>query len=186
MGVSAGVKPRTRLYGWHLRKRHVPHEIFISYRRKDTGGYAGRLYDHLYKEFGRTGVLFDVEVEGTAEILRDWVLRVVPDAAVEIVLIGEEWLTDRKGRRRLHEPGDIVSLEVELALQHEIPIIPVLVDGASFPNPMDLPDSIKELARFKGYEVNNSHWEAKLELLFEAISSVTKTHVPILKRGVAT
>ena len=65
----------------------MAHEIFISYRRKDTGGYAGRLYDYLVQKFGRNGVLFDVEVEGTAEILRNWAS---PDAAVELVLIGEE------------------------------------------------------------------------------------------------
>jgi TIR domain-containing protein len=163
----------------------MSHEIFISYRRKDTGGYAGRLYDYLTEKFGRDEVLFDVEVEGTAEHLRDWVARVVPDAAVELVLIGEEWVIDHSGRRRLHEPDDMVRLEIELALRYEIPIIPLLVDGASFPNPADLPESINELARFKAYDVNNSYWEAKVVILVEAISSVTKTQVPILKRGTA-
>jgi uncharacterized protein YjbI with pentapeptide repeats len=162
----------------------MPHEIFVSYRRKDTGGYAGRLYDHLTEKFGQDGVLFDVEVEGTAEPLRDWVSRVVPHAAVVLVLMGEEWLGDRHGRRRLHEPDDIVRLEIELALRHEIPIIPVLVDGASFPSPIDLPETIKNLAGFKGYEVNNSYWEAKVEPPVAAISSVTKTHIPILRRGI--
>jgi hypothetical protein len=42
----------------------MPREIFISYRRKDIGGYAGRLYDHLSEKFGQDEVLFDVEVEG--------------------------------------------------------------------------------------------------------------------------
>ncbi|HET7440465.1 MAG TPA: hypothetical protein VFJ47_04125 [Terriglobales bacterium] len=162
----------------------MSHEIFISYRRKDTGGYAGRLYENLIEKFGRDGVLFDVEVEGSAEPLRDWVSRVIPEVAVELVLIGEEWVIDRHGRRRLGDEGDIVRLEVELALQHAIPIIPVMIDGASFPNPVDLPESIKALAQFKGYEINNSYWEAKVEPLVEAIFSVTTTHVPILKSGV--
>src|SRR5215471_5183607 len=86
----------------------MSHEIFISYRRKDTGGYAGRLYENLIAKFGRDGVLFDVAVEGTAELLRDWVSRVIPEVAVELVLIGEEWLIDRHGRRRLGDEGDIV------------------------------------------------------------------------------
>jgi len=159
-------------------------EIFISYRRKDTGGYAGRLYDHLAQRFGKDGVLFDVSAGGTAELLREWVTRVVPNAAATVVLLGEEWLVDRSGRRRLHESDDIVRLEIELALQNEIPIIPVLIDGAVFPNPVELPDSIKALAQFKGYELNNTHWETRLEPLMEAISSVTTTQVHILKRGV--
>lgn len=159
-------------------------EIFICYRRKDTGGYAGRLHDHLVQRFGKDGVLFDVSAGGTAELLREWVTRVVPNAAALLVLIGEEWLIDRNERRRLHERDDIVRLEIELALQHEIPIIPVLIDGAVFPSLLDLPDSIKALAEFKGYELNNSQWEARLEPLVEAISSVTTSHVHILKRGV--
>ena len=51
-------------------------EIFICYRRKDTGGYAGRLYDHLVQRFRKDGVLFDVSAGGTAELLREWVIRV--------------------------------------------------------------------------------------------------------------
>ena len=159
-------------------------EIFICYRRKDTGGYAGRLYDHLVQRFRKDGVLFDVSAGGTAELLREWVIRVVPNAAAVVVLLGGEWLADSTGRRRLHESDDIVRLEIELALKNEIPIIPVLIDGAMFPKPKELPKSIKALAQFKGYELNNADWETRLEPLMEAISSVATTHVHILKRGI--
>jgi Pentapeptide repeats (8 copies)/TIR domain len=159
-------------------------EIFICYRRRDTGGYAGRLYDHLVQRFGKDGVLFDVSAVGTAELLHEWVIRVVPNAAVLLALIGDEWLSDRNGRQRLREDEDIVRLEIELALQHEIPIIPVMIDGAVFPFAADLPPSIRSLPQFKGYELDNSVWDMKLEPLMEAISSVTTTHVHILKRGV--
>ncbi len=160
-------------------------EIFICYRRKDVGGYAGRLFDHLTKEYGPDGVLFDVEVEGTAELLTDWVRRVVPESALVLALIGDEWIKDRYGRRRLEEQDDIVRLEIELALSNEVPIIPVLIDGAAFPSAQELPESMQKIADFKGYEINNSFWEAKLELLLQAITSVTKTHVPIIRRGVS-
>jgi uncharacterized protein YjbI with pentapeptide repeats len=94
------------------------------------------------------------------------------------------WFVDRSRRRRLHESDDIVRLEIELALQNEIPIIPVLVDDAVFPNPVELPDSINALAQFKGYELDNAAWETSLERLMEAVASVTTTQVYILKRGV--
>ena len=35
--------------------------IFISYRREDTAGYAGRLYDRLAAHFGPDRVFMDVE-----------------------------------------------------------------------------------------------------------------------------
>ena len=35
-------------------------DIFISYRREDTSGYAGRLYDQVSSHFGRDHVFMDV------------------------------------------------------------------------------------------------------------------------------
>src|SRR5215217_7498402 len=100
----------------------MSYEIFICYRRKDTGGYAGRLYDRLRQEYGQDGVLFDVEREGAAGVLRDWVRDVIPECAVILVLIGDQWLVDSHGRRRLEDVDDIVRLEIELALLHRVPI----------------------------------------------------------------
>ena len=160
-------------------------EIFICYRRSDTGGYAGRLFDHLTKEYGSDAVLFDVEIEGTAEILQEWVNRVVPSSSVVLVLIGHKWIENDQGRRRLEEPQDIVRFEIELALSNEVPLIPILIDGAPFPIAQDIPDSIRKLVHFKGYEINNSFWEAKLKAIIEAISSVSKVHTIIIRRGVS-
>ena len=134
-------------------------EIFISYRRKDTGGYAGRLYDYLKKEYGASNVLFDIEVDATVEELRTWVQRVVPESSVIIVLIGDQWIEDKLKRRRLEDEDDIVRLEIELALNNEIPIIPLLIDGANFPSNSDLPNTIKKICLYKGYEINNNFWK---------------------------
>ena len=35
--------------------------IFISYRRSDSAGYAGRLYDYLKNYFGDERIFFDVD-----------------------------------------------------------------------------------------------------------------------------
>jgi uncharacterized protein YjbI with pentapeptide repeats len=161
----------------------MAYEIFISYRRKDTGGHAGRVVDHLKAQYGKDMVLFDLEVEGTAERLRPWVQRVVQECAVELVLIGSDWLEDRNGNRRLFEDGDIVRLEIELAIESDIPIIPILVEGASFPDPADLPESINALTEYKGYGLTNRQWDADVTVLVEAIDSIVHSHLPILKRG---
>jgi hypothetical protein len=36
-------------------------KVFISYRREDTPGHAGRLYDRLQQEFGADNVFIDVD-----------------------------------------------------------------------------------------------------------------------------
>jgi hypothetical protein len=35
--------------------------IFLSYRRDDSGGYAGRLYDRLSQHFGRSNLFMDID-----------------------------------------------------------------------------------------------------------------------------
>lgn len=41
---------------------------------------------------------------------------------------------------------DFVEVEIEIALQSSVPIIPVLVDSASMPKESILPDTIRSLA----------------------------------------
>jgi TIR domain-containing protein len=35
--------------------------VFISYRREDTAGYSGRLYDHLSRHFGKAHIFIDID-----------------------------------------------------------------------------------------------------------------------------
>jgi|HubBroStandDraft_4_1064222.scaffolds.fasta_scaffold1495543_1 hypothetical protein len=39
----------------------MPHKLFISYRRADSSGHAGRIYDHLKLEFGADALFMDVD-----------------------------------------------------------------------------------------------------------------------------
>ena len=36
-------------------------QIFISYRREDTEGYTGRLYDRLHERFPQSKIFMDVD-----------------------------------------------------------------------------------------------------------------------------
>ena len=52
--------------------------IFLSYRRDDSSGYAGRLFDNLAERFGRERVFMDIE---TLEPGMDFVAGI--DRAIE-------------------------------------------------------------------------------------------------------
>ena len=41
--------------------------VFISYRRDDTAGHTGRLYDHLKRAFGADGVFMDFDNIGRGD-----------------------------------------------------------------------------------------------------------------------
>ena len=91
--------------------------IFISYRREDSAGYAGRLYDRLAGHFGADRVFMDVEgIEPGVDFV-DAIESAVASCEVLIVIIGNEWLAaDAAGKRRLDDPKDFVRIETAAAL----------------------------------------------------------------------
>ena len=76
--------------------------------------------------------------------LKNW----VDQCDVLLALIGPGWIdaTDPKTkRRRLENQSDFVRIEVGQALARDIPVVPVLLDGAAMPDVELLPDDLKEL-----------------------------------------
>jgi hypothetical protein len=136
-------------------------KIFISYRREDSIDIAGRIYDRLSTHFGRDSVFFDVDTIPLGidfrNYLEDWIGR----SDLVLVIIGPRWLDSRAGGdagttgRRLDNPADFVRIEVASALARGIPVIPVLVGGATMPGPARLPDSLADLAFRHAIEVNS-------------------------------
>ncbi|MBT9466463.1 toll/interleukin-1 receptor domain-containing protein [Hydrogenophaga sp.] len=146
--------------------------IFISYRRDDSAGYAGRLYDRLSAHFGAERVFMDVE---GIELGTDFVTAIekaVGSCKVLMVVIGDEWLstTDPTGRRRLDDPHDFVRLETRVALEREIRVVPVLVGGALMPRADELPEELKSLARRQAIEISHKQWDASTRELIRALN----------------
>ncbi len=145
--------------------------IFISYRRDDASGYAGRLYDRLVAQFGANRVFMDVEgIELGADFVTA-IEKAVGSCRVLIVVIGDEWLNirDAQGRRRLDDPHDFIRLEVAAALSRDIRVVPVLVDGAQMPRAEDLPEALQGLARRQAVSVHHNQWEGSTAKLIQAL-----------------
>lgn len=130
--------------------------IFISYRRADTATVVGRVYDRLVARFGRKRVFKDVDDIPLAEDFRVRIERAIVRSGVQLIVIGTRWLYDEQGRNRLQNPNDPVRWEMELALQHRLRIIPLLVDGAVMPPEELFPDSIRAIAKFNGRSVRSA------------------------------
>ena len=111
--------------------------IFISYRREDSAGHAGRIYDRLRERFGRDRVFMVDFVEA--------IDRAVGSCDVLLVIIGSKWLscTDAAEKRRLDDPKDFIRLETATALKRGIRVVPVLVQKVAMPTEGDLPDDLK-------------------------------------------
>lgn len=104
--------------------------IFISYRRDDSAGHAGRLYDRLEREFPELRVFMDVERIAAGEDFTRVIDTTLRACEVCLVVIGTRWLAtaDKFGRRRLDQPDDWVRLEIAAALTRGVRVIPLLVD----------------------------------------------------------
>lgn len=142
--------------------------IFISYRREDSEGQAGRLYDFLAQRFGRDSVFMDVTGidygVDFSQVIEDRIAK----CSVLLVVIGRRWADarDAQGRRRLEIEGDFVRLETAKALvRKDVTVIPVLIGGAGMPEEKDLPGDLAKLAKLNATTVSHQHWDSDLRQL---------------------
>jgi len=128
--------------------------VFISYRRLDSADITGRIYDRLAQHFGKASIFKDVDSIPLGIDFRKHLQNSVGQCSVLLVIVGKNWLTAAdNGKPRLNDAKDHLRIELETALQRDIPIIPVLVQGATVPEEDSLPSSLGSLAYRNGIGV---------------------------------
>lgn len=157
--------------------------IFVCYRREDASGHVNGLVDRLEKEFGKDDVFADVR-SWRAGDFRKTIDAVINSCKVLLVVVGRDWLTlkDADGNVRLAQPDDYVRLEIASGLRRGIPIIPVLVGGASMPTGKNLPDEIKDFAFQNAIELRDSSWPADLDQFVEKLRALLGVAPPYAPR----
>ncbi|MDQ5815439.1 MAG: TIR domain-containing protein [Actinomycetota bacterium] len=145
--------------------------IFISYRRDDSAGHAGRLYDKLSEGFGADQIFMDIDTIDPGHDFIEVIDRALASSKVVIALIGRRWTTatDSAGRKRLENPQDFVRMEVARSLETGIRVIPVLVQGATMPGPDELPADLTALTRRHAIELSDVRWQYDVGRLTTAI-----------------
>jgi hypothetical protein len=148
--------------------------IFINYRRDDAPGVAGRLYDHLARKFSRGWLFIDVDaIKPGLDFVKQLDSQVSQCDAL-LAIIGPHWLTaaDSKGKRRLDDTRDYVRIEIAAALKRDIPVIPVLIDGAEMPAEADLPEDLASLARRHALELRHTRFASDADAVVTALHTV--------------
>jgi hypothetical protein len=145
--------------------------IFISYRRDDTAGFAGRLYDRLAERFGAGSVFMDIDTIRPGHEFAVDIEQALSECAACIVLIGRRWTTIEAadGTRRLDDPTDFVRLEVAAAIRRGVPVFPVLVENAAPPTAASLPPEIQGVAARQAIELSNERWNYDVGRLLLAL-----------------
>jgi hypothetical protein len=164
--------------------------IFVNYRRHDSEGEAGRLFDELQKHFGEDAVFMDVAGIEPGQDFRKAIDQRVAACSVLLAVIGQHWLDarDESGARRLDDPGDFVRIELASALREKTAVVPVLVRGSRMPRADELPEDLKELAYRNAVELTHARWKSDIQLLVRALrpymdTPATEQPAPAAARG---
>jgi TIR domain len=155
--------------------------IFISYRREDSGPYAGRLCDALVSHFGHDNVFFDVDTIAPGEDFREVIQQTCSSCKILLAVIGRQWATicDKNGKVRLDNKNDTLRIEIASALKNGLRIIPVLVGGAEMPDENLLPEDLQALVYRNALDVSDKRFHQDIQILVDTLKktldSIPKT-----------
>jgi hypothetical protein len=150
--------------------------IFISYRREDTGGHAGRLCDRLTARFGGDRVFLDIQDIRPGENFATSIEDTIATCDCVIAVIGPRWL--EAIRKRAQSSDDFVRHEIGAALKRHVTVIPVLMGGARMPAAAALPPELSELSHINAIEVRDERFDqdvAELEALLSSTLHVSES-----------
>jgi hypothetical protein len=150
--------------------------IFINYRRGDSAGWAGRLSHELRTVLGTDQVFMDITTIVPGTDYPEDIKKSLDSVDVLVAVIGPRWLTatdEKTGRLRLHDPKDLVRMEIAAALKRRIRVVPVLVGGATMPAAKDLPKDLRGLSDFHAHEMSDTRWDYDQEQLIKFLGRAT-------------
>ena len=153
---------------------HSANHIFLSYRRGDTAGHVGRLYEELQQRYLADSVFMDIDGIGPGEDFVAVLDTRLADAKIVLVLIGPRWFGENAdGTRRIDDEGDFVRMEVAAALaRSDLTVIPLLCGGVSMPTEASLPAPLAPLARRNAFELSDLRWRVDVQRLLRAIDGL--------------
>src|SRR6266542_1710962 len=151
--------------------------IFISYRRDDAAGWAGRLATDLAAGFRGANIFMDIDAIPPGVNFDEYIAQAVGSCDILIALIGPRWLTvtDKAGKRRLDDADDFTRMEIVTALKRNVRVIPALVGGAQVPSAAELPDDLKPLARRQAFQLADHRWSDDCKKLIAALRPIIQT-----------
>lgn len=151
-------------------------KLFISYRREDTATAADRLYAELGKKFGKKQIFMDFKSLKAGSSFVEQIKKQIKSSSVLLVIIGSKWLqsfTEDSPTNQNTPSDDYVLVEIETAQNNGIPVIPVLVEGATMPEEKDLPITLKDFTKLHAFELDLRHWKHDIKSLISAINEYT-------------
>jgi hypothetical protein len=143
--------------------------FFISYRRQDSSGHAGRILDRLAARFGGDRVFMDVQDIQPGENFAAAIEQTLARCSHLIAVVGPRWLEILAQRAAAGD--DLVRQEIAIALRRGLTIIPVLVAGAQMPRSAELPPELAGFARCQAIEIRDNRFDDDCDDLIASLGA---------------
>lgn len=143
-------------------------QIFISYRREDSGWSTGRIYDRLVKYFPQEQIFIDVDSIAPGDDFVTYIEDAVKNCDVLLAVIGQKWIESIQANS---QKKDFVRLEIASALKNNIRVIPILVENTKMPTSESLPEELKSLSYKNAYFINHIAFNSEIEKLIKNLKS---------------
>ena len=159
--------------------------ILLSYRRADTDVIAGRIRDRLAGHFGDDAVFMDIDNIPYGTDFRQHIKQALAESDVLIAVVGPRWVgAVRRGRTRIQDEDDPVRVEIELALQRGMPIIPTLIGASKMPPADQLPESLKAFAFINAAPVDtgrdfHQHMDRLIRAVGQSVGTIVSNPVEL-------
>ena len=152
--------------------------VFISYRRDDTGGDAGRLNDTLNQLLGPDRTFFDFEQIAPGMDFEVQLKRALGESRVLLALIGPNWekIIDSSGKPRLEDKKDFVRMELVAALKNKkVQVVPILLNRDAIPKQDELPPVLRPITRLNAFVIRRDRWQEDVATLLKKLGISQQT-----------
>jgi formylglycine-generating enzyme required for sulfatase activity len=147
-------------------------KIFINYRRDDSASHALAVARYL----GKRNIFIDIHRLQPGLKFKTVLEDKLRQCKVMLAIIGPNWVDardEKTGNRRIDDPEDWVRVEIERALARRIPVIPVLVAGATLASKSDLPQSLQPLLEHRSVTVTTNGFRHEMAGLARDVADLT-------------
>jgi hypothetical protein len=128
-------------------------DVFISYRRDGSADFARILDEHLEKAL--YNVFFDVEDLSSGKFDRKLLYFI--ENCLDFLLV-----LPKNGLDRCKDPNDWLRIEIECAIENKKNVIPIMLKGFQWPDPAELPESLRELQNYNALQPSQEYFEASI------------------------
>ena len=134
--------------------------VFINYRSTDEAWAATVVWQVWAERIGKHRVFLDNQSIRLGRQFDEELLVAIEGSAALLAIIGSRWCgTQSDGRRLIDDENDWVHREIRHALNHRVPVVPVLVDPMKL-DARALPADLAELAQFQYCTIRRRYWHS--------------------------